>query len=459
MGNKGLKKSFSRHAPPADDAGDLEVINSIFERMSKHADGFHRGDLWQLISITEAASLPVKLSVLKRLDEYDVKGMIERDATLKQEIGEDKYNELMGNLGIFREGLERASELHDRINSMYGTISRLHDPEYGPVGAAVVDKLKEHGDAIHYKAVFGNTANYHAFIYPLTIGKPSNFFNTFVFGKKTFEKTPARMLVPCCHETSHFIENNENPVMHLSPFNGSSKYILSPRSWMKLVEYTESRAYAFQAWMASLSDDPEVFSDPAPGEDKDVVSPRAFQELRREHGLKNALVLAAEKTMGATMRVKDPEWKFRDHYHKMALSDFVGSENIPSNLRIEEIVKGKIKDIVFVELDDDDILSLGDWMLGPGAPNIFGEEKLDERWKAPLKIASENLEKLEKLEKDLGIAGQKLPGFGEALSADNMTREEFFDCSLTGRKPTPGKYVPISRLPSAALAPQELIAA
>jgi hypothetical protein len=445
MGNKGLKKSFMRNSWPTSDALALEAIEQILTRLpdeKKKDDGqkdsnltpFVKCSLWQLEGLMAPASWQTKLTVLGKLQALEKNNPDLADTLNSYAVYKD-----------IKDNMESLKIVQERLDRVLPRFAALHDPEYGDVGAMISDMLKRFPCNSYFSKSADNTGNYHPFECPGTVGATSYFTNHFTFGRKAIEKSEENFMIALAHELSHYLENNLNPVMHLSPYNKNSKITLSPKSWTRLVEYTERRAYtATQLWLPSLLNDAALDKESK----NDPVSTEEFRDMRRKAGLKDALIAAGDITFGKNTNVtagKDSSgnsifMSYRDYYHKLALDDFYGRGNagFSSSPYIRDIIDGKIMDVEFVELGDDDILSLGDYIMGP---NIFGEGKLDERWKKPLVLSAENQKRLDELEGKLGIKGKELRTIDEALAARGITRAQFFDHSISGAYP--GLFEPI----------------
>ena len=250
------------------------------------------------------------------------------------------------------------ARLKQNLDSIQAAISHIHDPEHGPVGPEFLNRFGQTGCVERPAKNSACIAAYQSFIYPPS-PKTTGFTNAIAYGPAACDNTHL-LFSAVIHERIHAMQKASAPILHASPYNSMTHIILCPRDWLTVQERCEQDAYAKQAWINSLyaTQAPEIYKT----SNSDPVSAHQFEILRKKRGdLESALHHTARTVMDCNFynddtaekstSLQNPTVTFSDHYHDLALDNYAN------------IIKARMHDhaanIIFVRMDADDILSIG----------------------------------------------------------------------------------------------------
>ncbi len=247
-----------------------------------------------------------------------------------------------------------------------------------------------------------------------------SFNNVILLDKKNANRD--KLKISSIHEKVHAIQWSKNPVLHASPYNRMTNedvpVLLTPRSWLMMTILTERDAYAKTAWLAAtdLSIKPSEGLSAAMRFQTVTINDVQHWSARFPDDIAFALGEAAlcwdNRIMNSGNKSTAPVTLY-DHYIEQALSSLERIKRFePDNQSM---------DLVFVDLDDQDILNLGSSF----GPSIFGKTAPDPMFKS-LKLKPEYEDRLAALNTRLGIdPNAQYPNLSEALKPFNLTAAGF----------------------------------
>jgi|GEM_PF-4492756 len=222
------------------------------------------------------------------------------------------------------------------------------------------------------------------------------------------------------HEKFHALQWHAIPELHASLYNRltfeEAPVILSPKSWILMTLLTERDAYAKSAWLAHLQLGQSYCDEFAEASAKEFVSQNdvAYWQGKFPDDIGFAL---GEASLVWDQKKNVAGVTLRDHYIDLALKDYEASYRWNK--------KSGAVEPVFVDLDDEGILSLG----ASFGPSIFGKYYPDPVF-TDLKLSAKQQERLDTLNEVHGIdPAHKLPTLAEALETFSMSKQEFMQRS------------------------------
>lgn len=315
-------------------------------------------------------------------------------------------------------GHKKAREqlLSNAIQTVDGWIESITDTEVGKVGRLFQQEVSLSGCRHEINIHHGNRAEYVSFSY----GHSTGFANHIIYGPSA-EEDLSKLFSSKVHEATHALQKMRSAALHASPFNPNTQIVICPGDWIILDERCEQDAYVKQVLFNSLLAKhlPEVRRMT----DGDPLSVKTFERIRLDAADINAAVIeAARQALDKSFYWDNPkaEYRFQNHYHDFALKNYEAGMKLRSD-------NGE-SDLIFVRLEDEDILAIGDSC----GPNSFGNGQLLPEFSAKPKLMKAAQDKLDKIRDQLKLGNEdKLPTLGEILTRLGLTREQFIEASYT----------------------------
>lgn len=341
------------------------------------------------------------------------------------------------------------------------------DPQYGNVGAEIVDQLdamgciadilpqaKRHGGSQQEQNQASSdnddaktVAGYLPFIFTNVAPEHRTPGTEMYSWENAVQFDPAateeQKLISLGHEGgAHALSWNRAPILHASPSNGYDPsrpdIVVAPSDAVRLIFATEQIGYADQAWLTSLAARSKPEFNAAAS--RDPIKPAEFENLRTNApDLRTAMVEAANIAMDrahttapdGTTVIKT----FGQHYVDVALRSYENS------LRLSKFPQG----ITFVRMEYADMLPAGHTV----GPNILEDQNLAALGDLEKYFTPDIRARIAKLNERLGINEEELPTFAEALADVGHTPESYLELSKTRpavtHKPAPAEqdtYIP-----------------
>jgi hypothetical protein len=296
-------------------------------------------------------------------------------------------------------------------------------------------ELKESGVKYEIRSAGSNTSPAHLtpFLYAPGEGKPT-YLNTMYVDEG---RAPALIKISKRHEGAHAILWSCSAAAHASPYNMASPIVLCPRDWGRFMRNSERAAMAYNAAAGFVEKDPDFREALAkePGTAEDFAAAMLASGGNIEAALNRVARECLEKNsnyyMLPTGKRKEKEYlTLRNYYTWYSLRRFEDSNTFTWDYELADMPAP-----IFVRLDDEDILQIGQ-LLGFSA---FGRQRPDSFFTEQDPLMWKHQRWQESLNYKMGILNSdQLPTVRQALRRYfGKTPDEFLEFSKNYKQGDP----------------------
>lgn len=336
-----------------------------------------------------------------------------------------------------------ANQNNGRINiaqcagSAFREVVHKAGPQTSPDLAHIVKKLDSElvKSGVRYEtwqsAADTSPARFIPFIYAPGFGSHT-YSNTILIDER--DRAVGEIETSRRHEGAHAILWSKSAAAHASPYNMAAPVVLCPRDWGRLMRNSERAAMTYNALLGFADPDAAVKEamKKEPGTVEDFAEAMAANSNNIEVALNRVARECLEKNSNFYMlptgkRTEKEALTLRNYYTWYSLLRFQDSNTFNWDYELADMPAP-----IFVRLDDEDILEMGELLgfsaFGRGRPDSFFTDQSPLMWKHQRWQNSLNLK--------MGILdSNELPTVREALDVYfDVTPQEFVEFSKNYRQ-------------------------